>query len=96
METASLCCVIPISLRKSSISISPGCTGGNLSVVVNDLNLLWSRSGPPKIDPPLAVNSNTVLTLPIAFQCFEAVSRRNPQLLKALCVAKLTQFTQRH
>ena len=47
-------------------------------MVVNDLNLLWPRGGPPKTDPPLVVDSNAELTPPITFQRLEPVSRGNP------------------
>ena len=43
-------------------------------MVVNDLNLLWPRGGPPKTDPPLVVDSNAELTPLITFQRLEPVS----------------------
>lgn len=44
-------------------------------MVVNDLNLLWPRGGPPKTDPPLVIDSNAELTPLITFQRLEPVSR---------------------
>ncbi|KXU17047.1 hypothetical protein WM41_2286 [Corynebacterium simulans] len=47
-------------------------------MVVNDLNLLCPRGGPPKTDPPLVVDANTMLTPAIAFERLKPVSRGNP------------------
>ena len=65
-------------------------------MVVNDLNLLWPSSGPLKADPPLVVDTDTVLTHAIALKCFETVPRRNPQFFETLRVTELAQFPQRH
>lgn len=65
-------------------------------MVVNDLDFLWPSCGPPKTDPPLVVDSNAVLTPPIAFQRLEPVSRRNPQLLKALRLPNLSELAESH
>jgi len=65
-------------------------------VVVNDLNLLWPRGGPPKTDPPLVVDSNAELTPPVTFQGLEPISRGNPQLIESLRVPKLAKLAQRY
>lgn len=65
-------------------------------MVVNDLNILWPSCGPPKTDPSLLVDSNAVLTPSIAFQRLEPVSRRNPQLLKALRLPNLSELAESH
>lgn len=65
-------------------------------MVVNDLNLLWPNNGPPKANPPLVVDTDTVLTRAIALKCFETVTRRNPQIFETLRVTELAQFPQRH
>ena len=65
-------------------------------MVVNDLNLLWSSSGPPKANPPLVIDTDTMLTRAIALKRFETVPRRNPQFFEVLRVTELAQFPQRH
>jgi hypothetical protein len=74
---------------------SPGWIGAILSVVVNDLNLLWASVGPPETDPPLVVDSDAVLTGPIALQLLEPVARRQTKLVERNGRADLTQLPQR-
>ena len=58
--------------------------GSILSVVVNDLHLLWSGVGPHEADPPLVVDPDAVLTSSIALQGFEPVTRRDAKILEDL------------
>jgi hypothetical protein len=45
-------------------------------VVIDDFDIVCSLSfDPAKTDPPLIVDTNAVLTLAVAFERFEAVSR---------------------
>lgn len=65
-------------------------------MVVNDPNLLWASSCPPKADAPLVVDTDTVLTHAIALKRFETIPRWNPQFFETLRVTELAQFPQRH
>ena len=65
-------------------------------MVVNDLNLLWPSSSPQEANPPLVIDTDTMLTPTIALKRFETVPRRNPQFFEVLRVTELAQFPQRH
>ena len=79
-------------------------------MVVNDLNLLWPSSSPQEANPPLVIDTDTMLTRAItmltraitmltraiALKRFETVPRRNPQFFEVLRVTELAQFPQRH
>jgi hypothetical protein len=75
---------------------SPGWIGAILSVVVNDLHLLWSSVRPHEADPPLVVDPDAVLSDSIALERFESVSGRNAEVLKHRRRSHLTKFAQRH
>jgi hypothetical protein len=53
------------------------------SVVVHYLYLFSACRRPAKTDTPLIVDANTVLTSSIAFQGFQPVSRRHPQVIQS-------------
>src|SRR5699024_4646695 len=95
IDTASLFCVIPKPSMKSSMSTSPGWIGGIFSVVVNDLHLLWSGVGPHEADPPLVVDSDAVLTGPIALERFESVTGWDTQVIKKFGRSHLAKLAQR-
>ena len=65
-------------------------------MVVNDLNLLWPSSSPQEANPPLVIDTDTMLTPTIALKRFETVPRRNPQFFEVLRVTELAQFPERH
>ena len=90
MDTASLFCVMPKPSMKSSMSTSPGWIGSILSVVVNDLHLLWSGGGPHEADPPLVVDPDAVLPDPTALERLEPIARRDAEVLERLCRPHLT------
>jgi hypothetical protein len=69
--------------------------GACLSVVVNDLDLLWASVGPPETDPPLVVDSDAVLTRSIALQLLEPVAWRQTKFFERNGRADLTQLPQR-
>jgi len=52
------------------------------SVVVSDLDMEGVPVPPNEADPPLVVESDAVLPLPVALQCFQAVAWRNTEGLK--------------
>jgi len=51
-------------------------------MVIDDLYVERVSIVPPKTDSPLIVDTNTVLPLPSAFEPFEPVGRRHPEVLK--------------
>jgi hypothetical protein len=55
-----------------------------LLVVVDDLDVIRVPVLPPKADPPLIVDANTVLARSVAFELFESVAGRNTQVLELL------------
>jgi hypothetical protein len=63
-------------------------------VVINDFDFVRIVLSPDKANPPLVVESDRVLTAPIALQRFEAVRRRNTQVLEPLRIVQEAQFSQ--
>jgi hypothetical protein len=61
-------------------------------VIINDLDLAPVAIMPYKTDPPLVVDSNAVLALPIADELLEPVSRGNPEILQRLRVVQHARF----
>jgi hypothetical protein len=51
-------------------------------MIVRDFDFVRIATTPNKADAPLVVNANRILTSPIAFQLFETISGRRPQVLK--------------
>ena len=49
-------------------------------MIIHDLDIVRITLSPDKADPPLTIDTNTVLPLPITLQCFQQISRRNPQI----------------
>jgi len=51
-------------------------------MVVDNLDVIDITLGPDKTNSPLIVDSNTVLPPSIPSQDFQAVSRRNPEIIE--------------
>jgi hypothetical protein len=64
-------------------------------VIINDLDLAPVAIVPYKRGPPLVVDSNAVLALPIADELLEPVSRRNPKILQRLRVVQHRELPTR-
>jgi hypothetical protein len=64
-------------------------------VIVDDFDVMGMAGFPSEADAPLVVDSNAVLTLAVAFQCFEPVSRWNPKVGQGGCGVDLKQFPER-
>ena len=62
------------------------------SVIVNDLDFVRVSVSEFKTKPILIVNSNAVLSLALAFQRFQAISRGSSQVAKLARVFKLEQL----
>jgi|KBSSwiStaDraftv2_1062776.scaffolds.fasta_scaffold15201_5 hypothetical protein len=63
-------------------------------MIVNDLDLVRVTISPPKADPPLIVDANTVLPDAIAFELLEAVPRRHPEIVQRFGRVHGDQFAQ--
>src|SRR5579883_3398658 len=103
MTRANAFCVMPIGFMNSSARISPGwglCSSpafaGRLAVVVDDFDISWSSGGPDEANPPLIVDSNTVLAGSISFQGLEAISRWHPKVVHIKRRVEQAQLAQRH
>jgi hypothetical protein len=55
---------------------------GSPLVIVDDLDVEAVPVPPEKANSPLIVDPNAVLPLTFAFQCFEAVARRNVEVVE--------------
>jgi hypothetical protein len=51
-------------------------------VVVDDLDIVRIRASPSETDPPLVVDANAVLAIPVALQGFKPIARRDPQVIQ--------------
>ena len=65
-----------------------------MSVVANDLHLLWSGGGPHEADPPLVVDPDAVLPGTVALESFEAVAGWDTEVLDGLRGPHLTKLAQ--
>ena len=63
-------------------------------MVVNDLDLVRIAVLPAKADPPLIVDTDTVLSDPIALELLEPVARRDTQVIEGLGGVHRNQFPQ--
>jgi hypothetical protein len=68
----------------------------DLSMVIDDLNVLGSTARPAKADSPLVVDPNAVLTLAVTLERFEAISGWNTQVVELACDFQLTQLAAGH
>jgi len=56
-------------------------------VVIHDFKLIGVPLAPRKTNPPLVIDADAVLTLPIAFEAFQAVSwqrRERPEIRRCV------------
>jgi hypothetical protein len=49
-------------------------------MIVDDLNVMRVATLPAEADPPLPIDPNAILSLPIAVQRFQLIAGRNAQL----------------
>jgi hypothetical protein len=61
-------------------------------MVINDFHILCTCIRPMKIDSPLLIDANAVLTRTIAFECFKVIAGWNPQVIKPISDFELPQF----
>jgi hypothetical protein len=65
-------------------------------VVVHDLDVVGVAASPSEADPPLVVDPDGVLTLPITAESFQPVPRRNPQIIQARRGVQHPELPQGH
>jgi hypothetical protein len=51
-------------------------------MVINDFHVFGAAREPSEAEPPLPVDADAVLALPVAFQRLEAIARLNPQVVE--------------
>ena len=61
-------------------------------MVIHDFNIEGISVLPAKADPPLVVNADAVLSFAVALECFEPVTGRDLELLKALCLMQVQKL----
>ena len=61
-------------------------------MIVYDLHVVGVSFEPDKTESPLIVDSNTVLPLPVATECFQAISRWRCQVAQFRSTIQLTKF----
>jgi len=65
-------------------------------MIVNDLNVVGIAASPKEAHTPLIIDADAVLTLTVALQCFQAVPRRNHQILQGASTVKVKQLSTRY
>src|SRR6185312_5860831 len=94
---------MPSGFMNSSARTSPGCglcsnaaLAGRLAVIVDDLDIAWSSGGPHEADPPLIVDSDTVLADSISSQHLKPISRWHTKVVHIERRVEQAQFAQSH
>jgi hypothetical protein len=67
-----------------------------LLVIIYYFHIFRSHIRPHKADPELAIDSNAVLALSVAAQCFQMVSRRGSQEIQAVCTVEHLELSFRN
>jgi hypothetical protein len=65
-----------------------------LAMIVYNLDRLCAPGDPAEANPPLTIDSDTILTAPVAFQGFKAVSGRGAQVAQVQRLVDLDQATK--
>ncbi len=65
-------------------------------MIVGDFHLVGIAITPLEADPPLIIDSNTVLSLPVSPECFQPVSWRGSEISKFRSRVQLPQFPPRN
>ena len=61
-------------------------------MVVYDFDIMGIRPGPHETDTPLIIDPDAVLALAPPFQAFQAIARRDAQIVQVLCSMQHAQF----
>jgi hypothetical protein len=65
-------------------------------VIVHNLNFIGLTGPPHEANSELVIHADTVLTLPVSLERFQAVAWWYPQVLQRLRTVKHSQFPERH
>ena len=65
-------------------------------MIIRDFNIKRVAAFPFETNPPLVVDSDTVLSFSVALQFFEAIRRRDSQVVNVDRIIDHPQFAQRH
>ena len=65
-------------------------------MVIHNLNIVRIAVAPHKADAPLIVDANAVLSLSIALERFQVITRRRRQVAQLCCDIQLSKFSLRH
>src|SRR5882757_8133642 len=87
----------PIGLRNSSSRISPGCgfcSRPLLDVVVDDFDMRRSSLIPDETYPPLIVDPDRMLPLPVRLQGFKSIARWNAEIAEYPSLIQKTNFSE--
>src|SRR6185295_14899808 len=91
---ANAVCDSAIGFRNSSIRISPGWGFRRSSVVVDDFDLVCIAFTPHEAYPPLIIDADRILSAPLAFQRFQPIGRRRPQIVALARIVQQTKLAQ--
>src|SRR5665213_2514378 len=98
MAPARALWLMPIGLRKSSISTSPGvglASRASLSVIVADFDIFRLSFLPSKTDSPLLVDPDGILAISVTRQKLQPVAGRDTQIVQMAGGVQHTQFPKR-
>jgi len=62
-------------------------------MVINDLNPIGISLMPGKADAPLIIDTDTLLTFPVALERFKVIGRGNTEILKSSGILDHPEFT---
>jgi len=65
---------------------------GISSVIIEDLDMIWTSLCPYKTNPPLLIDPNTVLSHPITLKSFKTIVWRYGEIPEHLGVVQHPQF----
>src|ERR1035438_6074541 len=97
---------MPRGAKNSSRRISPGWMGGSRSLfampviaslmIIDNLDVLRSALSPDETDSPLVVDSDAMLTLPVAGQSLDPVSRNRRDVFQFFGIVEHSQLPPRY
>jgi hypothetical protein len=65
-------------------------------MIIHDLHVVRMAISPNKTDPPLLIDADRMLSLPIAAQRLQLIARRRSKNPQVRCSVQLQQFSQRN
>jgi hypothetical protein len=64
-------------------------------MIIHNFDIVYIAGFPSEANPPLIVDTNTVLPLPVAFQRFKLIAGRLPEVLKGSGAVQIKQLPPR-